>query len=65
MLNFLGAMADGRGVPATPRKATQMKRSIRVLGTAAVAAIGLMASTNSAYAGTTTCLLYTSDAADE
>jgi len=31
-----------------------MKRSIRVLGTAAVAAIGLMASTNSAYAGTTT-----------
>jgi hypothetical protein len=47
-------MADGRGVPATARKATQMKRSIRVLGTAAVAAIGLLASTNSAHAGTTT-----------
>lgn len=54
MLNFFGATADGRGVPATPRKASQMKRNIRVLGTAAVAAIGLLASSGSAYAGTTT-----------
>lgn len=53
MLNFLGVVADGKGVPATPRKANHMKRSIRVLGTAAVAAIGLLASTTAAYADTT------------
>ena len=53
-LNLFRTVADGRGVPATPRKATQMKHSIRVLSTAAFAAIGLLASTGSAYAGTTT-----------
>ena len=46
-------MADGRGVPATPTKGKlRMKRRIRLLGTAAVAAIGLLASSSSAYADT-------------
>jgi hypothetical protein len=53
MLNSAPTIADEKGVPATPRKAKQMKRSIRVLGTAALAAIGLLASSSTAYADTT------------